>query len=461
MSVGLYDVIVIGGGAGGVPAAIRASQLGGRVALIECGNMGGLCMNKGCIPFGHMMLASNILRSLVLGKTMGLNFSGVSMNYAALTKRQDELIDFMRLGVRSTLKKNGVDIIEARGTIAGKGTVEANGKTISCKRIILATGAQWLEPDFPGADLEDVVKSDYLLSAQELPQRALLFGRSPWLIEIAQFLRRFGSHPILATPDKRILSKESKTITARLMKVLKNEGIDIKTQVEIAAATKEKDGLHVDTSSKDGREIVVIDKVITMDRVASLKNLGLKRIDLDEESPYLKVDSTMETGIKGVYAIGDLTGPQSVHYSHLASEGGIVAAENAMGKDAVVNSQTLTRVLFTQPEIACIGLTPKEAKDAGHDVLIGAAPCSMNPYGMILSENEGIIEVVAEKSLGEILGVHFIGTGAPEMAGQALMAIQLEATLEELSKTPFPHPTLSESLAEAARDALEKPIYLP
>lgn len=461
MTKEIYDVVVLGGGAGGTPAAIRTAQLGGRVAIIECENFGGQCMNKGCIPFGHMMVASSILGSLTLAKDMGLGFTGITKNFPAFIKRQDELIAFMREGVKGTLKKNKVEIFEGRGRIAGKDKVEINGKTISFKNIILATGGIWLKPDFPGADLEDVVNSDYLLNAEKLPQRVFLFGRSPWLIEIAQFLNRFGSQTVLAAQDDTILSGESKTIVARLRKVLKDEGIGIKTKAEIVNVSKKKDGLHIDLSSKDGRETIAADRIITLERCASLKDLGLKNINIEEDSQYIKVNNKMETGIKGVYAIGDLTGPQSQHYSHLAFKKGITAAENAMGKDAVINPRTFTRILFTQPEVACVGLTPKEAKNAGHDVVVGAAPFGMNPYGMILSENEGIVEVVAEKRYGEILGAHFIGTAASEMVGQAVLAIQMEATIDELSKVPFPHPTLSESLAEAASDALGKPIYLP
>jgi len=461
MTEEIYDIIVLGGGAGGVPAAIRAAQLGGNVAIIERRDFGGQCMNRGCIPFGHMMVASNIVGSLTLGKDMGLTFQEATIDYPTLRKRQDELIAFMRQGVTSTLKKNKVEIYEGKGRIMGKGKVIVNSATLSYKNIILSTGAQWQEPTFPGADLEEVVNTDSLLTADKLPKRVLLFGQSPWLIEIAQFLHRFGSQVILATPEETILSGESKAIITRLRKVLKNEGIDIKTQAEILALTKKKDGLYVDLHAKDDRETVIVDNVITLERTAALDDLGLKSINLDDNSPYLTVNNKMETEIEGVYAIGDLTGHQSQHYSHLASDMGIIDAENAMGKDAFFNPKTTTRILFTQPEVACVGLTPKEAKNEGYDVIVGSAPLSMNPFGMILSENEGIIEVVADKKYGEILGVHLIGTAASEMAGQAVLAIQMEASLDDLDKTPFPHPTLSESLAEAARDALGKPIYLP
>ncbi|UCH08242.1 MAG: NAD(P)/FAD-dependent oxidoreductase, partial [Deltaproteobacteria bacterium] len=261
-----YDIIVLGGGAGGVPAAIRAAQLGGKVAIIESRDFGGQCMNRGCIPFGHMMVASNIVGSLSLGKDMGLTFQEIPIDYPTLQKRQNELIAFMRQGVTSTLKKNKVEIIEGKGKIVGKGKVIVNSTTLSYKNIILAAGAQWQKPTFPGADLEEIVNTDSLLTADKLPKRVLLFGPSPWFIEIAQFLHRFGSQVILATPEETILSGESKAIITRLRKVLKNEGVDIKVQAEILAAMKKKNGLYVDLNAKDVRETVVVDRVITIER---------------------------------------------------------------------------------------------------------------------------------------------------------------------------------------------------
>jgi len=456
-----YDVIVLGGGAGGVPAAIRAAQLGGRVAIIENRDFGGQCMNRGCIPFGHMMLASGILKSLSLGKEMGLDVPDVHSDYQTLIRRQDELIEFMRQGVKSTLKKNRVEIFEGTGRIAGRKTIEVNGKNISFKKLILATGAAWEMPTFPGAELEDVVTTDALLLVEKAPKRTLLYGVSPWLIEIAQFLTRFGSKVVLATPEEGILSTESKAVVTRLRKVLRGEGITIKAQASIVRAERTKGGLSVEVSSKDGLESMVVDAVVTLERVPALKGIGLSSINLGEDSRCLAVNERMETSVQGVYAIGDLTAPSEQHYSHRAAEMGIVAAENAMGGEAAVNNRTITRVLFTQPEVASVGLGAKEARQQGYGVVVGSAPLSMNPFGMILAENEGIIEVVADKRYGEILGVHMIGTAASEMVGQAVLAIQMEATLEELDKTPFPHPTLSESFAEAARDALGKPIYLP
>lgn len=456
----IKDVVVMGGGAGGVTAAIRAAQLGGQVVLIEHEQLGGLCMNRGCIPFGHMMVACEILGSIALGKDMGLDCIGVSKDYCALIRRQNRMIKLMRGGIKASLEKRGVEIIEGKGRIAGKGKIEVNGTTIFHKNIILATGANWVKPDFPGADLEEVINSDDLLKAEKIPARVLIDGRSPWAIEIAQFLHRFGSRVLLVTHEKTILTNESRTVSSRLTKCLKDEGIGIGARALITGATKDKDGLHVELKSKDGPEALVVDKIMNIDRAASLKGLGLNSINLDEDAPFLEVNNRMETGIEGVYAIGDLTVPLSKHYSHLSSEGGVIAAENAMGLDSTINSIALSRILFTQPQVACVGLTPKEAEEAGYDVMVGEAPYSMNPFGTITSE-KGSVEVVAERNYGELLGASFIGRGACELAGQAVLAIRMEVTAEELSRASFPHPTLSESLAEAARDALGKPIYLP
>jgi dihydrolipoamide dehydrogenase len=456
-----YDVIVLGGGAGGVPAAIRASQLGGKVAIIEQREFGGQCMNRGCIPFGHMMLASAIVKNLSLGKEMGLRVPDVTTDYPSLIKRQDDLIEFMRQGVKSTLKKNNVEIFEGTGTITGQGTLKVNGEILSFKKLIIATGTAWKMLSFPGVQLEGVMNTDALFTANKIPKRVLLFGMSPWLIEIAQFLTRFGSRVTLATPESSILSAESRAIISRLRKVLRVEGTTIKVQAAIANVEQKEGELAVQVVAKDGTEKIVVDSLLTLERSPGLKGIGLSAINLDDESPYISVNERMETSIEGIYAIGDLSLPSEFHFSHRAAQTGIIAAENAMGRDTFLNPRTLVRVLFTQPEVASVGMSVKEAHDQGYETIVGSAPLSMNPYGMILAENEGLIEIIADKQYGEILGVHIIGTAASEMIGQALLAIQLEATLEELDKTPFPHPTLSESLAEAARDALGNPIYLP
>jgi dihydrolipoamide dehydrogenase len=242
----------------------------------------------------------------------------------------------------------------------------------------------------------------------------------------------YPRHPL----EQRALKGEQ-GIATRLRKVLIDEGIEIETQATIKKVTKQEDGLTVELSAKEGLKEVVVDRIVTLERAAALKGIGLKTIGLDEESSFLAVNEKTETTVEGIYAIGDLTAPPEQHYSHRAAEMGIVAAENAMGKGTSLNPRTLSRVLFTHPEVASVGLTPKEARGNGYEVIVGAAPLSMNPLGMIRAEDEGIVEVVADKSYGEILGVHLIGTAVSEMIGEALMAIQTEATVETLVPPPF------------------------
>ena len=456
-----YDVIVVGGGAGGVAAAIRSAQLGAKVAVVEENKLGGFCMNSGCVPFGHMMVASRILGDLALAKDMGIVCSSVSKDVATLLNRQKELIAFMQQGVKTLFSKRKIALIAGRGELSGPGRVEAAGKTFSAKAVILAAGARWLKPDFPGSDLPEVVDSGYVLTEKEPCKRCLVYGGGPWSVEIAQYLNRFGSQVWVVTHDDSLLHEESKAVRSRLAKALQTQGINTITGAKGLGLKKKSSGVEASMTVKDKEQSLQVDLVIAIRRTAAVKDLGLETVGLDVKPGFIQVNERMETGVKGLYAIGDLTGPEKKHYSHAASSAGLVAAENAMGVNRVFDERAVARVIFTSPQIATVGVTGKEAKGMGYEVVTGAAPLSMNTFGMMTAQTDGLVEVVADKRYGEILGVHIIGDNACEMIGQAVLAIQQEMTLEELAQTTFPHPTLSESIAEAARDALGQAIYLP
>ena len=282
-----YDVIVVGGGAGGVAAAIRAAQLGGKVAVVEGNKLGGLCMNSGCVPFGHMMVASRILGDLALAKDMGITCSGVSKDVSTLLNRQRELIAFMQQGVKTIFSKRKITLVTGRGKLSGPGRVEVNGKTLSAKAIILAAGAQWLKPEFPGSDLPQVVNSEYLLSAKELPKRCLVYGGGPWSIEIAQFLNRFGSQVYLVAQEEALLQDESKTIRSRLAKALQTQGIHMVTGAKNLALKKKSAGVEAVMAVRDKEEAIETDLVIVLRRSAALKDLGLETVGLDEKAEFL------------------------------------------------------------------------------------------------------------------------------------------------------------------------------
>ena len=461
MTGSIFDVVVLGGGPGGVAAAIRASQLGGKVAIVEKNDLGGLCMNRACVPFGHSMAVAGILKDLTLAREMGVTCSGVQADYAKTKKRQDALVAFMRQGVAAMLRKNQVELIRGQGTVTGPQTLDVGGTPVSFGKLILATGGNWVLPGIPQSDSGSIINSGDLLRMDELPRRAVLFGESPWKIQLAQFLHFFGSEVTLIADEKTLLPGESKAISARLMKALRNDGLTIKTECSIKAVERNGDDLKVNLQANGDSEDLIVDRVISLTRGVTTHGLGLECLGLESSVGAVRVNSKMETGAPGVYAVGDITKPALLQYSHGASEEGIAAAENAMGREVHIDPSARPRVLFTRPEVACVGLTGKQAKESGYGVALGAAPLSMNALGMIMKENEGLVEVVADQGSGRILGVHIVGRGAHEIIGQGVLAIRMGTDLEQLAAAPFPHPSLSESLAEAARDALGRPIYLP
>jgi len=456
-----FDVLVLGGGAGGVAAAVRAAQLGGHVAVVEPRYLGGFCVNRGCIPFGYTLAATRILGDLLFGKDLGIHYSGRALDSATHARKRAELISFLRQGIATLLKKHNIELIPGRGRLGEPGKVDVRGEVFSGSKIILATGAGRFKPETAGIDAKNVSSSDILLTIQEQPGSCLLLGDNPKIIEIAQILQRLGSHVWVATEEKALLHDESKAIRTRITKALRKNGINVLTRSRVLSSDRSSKGLQCILKVKDREERITVDRVIRLQRDAGLAELGLEAAGLKGDKDVVEVNERMETGVDGIYAIGDLTTPEDRRYSHLASAGGIVAAENAMGLETCIDHRTVSRVAFTQPQVACVGLTEPEARKRGYDVITGTAPLTLNPFGMLTAQSEGIVEVVADKQKGEIVGIHILGETAGEMAAQAVLTIQLEATLEDLNKTTFPHPTLSESLAEAARDCLGRPIYLP
>jgi dihydrolipoamide dehydrogenase len=299
------------------------------------------------------------------------------------------------------------------------------------------------------------------LTSRKRPRSCLLLGDNPKVIEIAQILQRLGSQVWLATEEKSLLHSESKTIRTRLTKALRNDGITVLTRSRVLSSERTGKGLQCILKVKDQEKRISVDRVIRLKRDTGLAELGLEAVGVKGEEGIVDVNERMETPANGIYAIGDLAAPEDRRYSHLASAGGIIAAENAMGLERRLDRRTVSRVAFTQPQMAAVGLTESEAKRGGFEVITSSAPLAMNPFGMLTAQTEGIVEVVANEQNGGILGIHILGESAGEMAAQAVLAIQLEATLEDLAGTTHPHPTLSESLTEAARDCLGRPIYLP
>jgi len=456
-----HDLIVVGGGAGGTATALRAAQLGGKVALIEKNHLGGFCMNRGCIPFSHMAIASDYLHKIsTLAREMGIEAGSPKLNLSVLNRRQDELIKGMREGIRGLLTKSSVNLISGDAQFVEPHTVIVAGQEFTAENIVIATGSKWASPRFEGRFRDRVFDGDYVLSLRKVSETLLIYSDNPFSLQAAQFLARNGATVYLVTTKRRLLYWESKTISSRITKILREQGIHVLTGTSVASCANKRNGLEVTVVSNGEEKAIVVDKLIYMKKVADFEELGLDRIGLQADD-YLEVNERMETSVRGVYAVGDVAAPEQLHYSHLASAGGLVAAQNCMGRTSYLDHRSLPRILYTTPQIACIGLSPKDAKARGYKILTGMAPLNMNPFGMIMFQVYGLIELIADKDYGEILGINMIGDEVCEMAGEAVLAIQLEATVDDLASALFPHPTLSESLSEAARDCLGATLYIP
>jgi dihydrolipoamide dehydrogenase len=448
-----YDVIVVGGGAGGVAAAIRSAQLGAKVAVVEANKLGGLCMNRGCVPFGHMMVASNILADLALAKDMGIVCSGISKNLSTLFNRQRELITFMQQGVKTIFSKRKITLVTGKGKLSGAGKVDVDGKRLSAKAIILAAGAQWLKPDFEGSDLPQVVNSDYLLTATELPKRCLLYGGGAWSMKIAQFLNRFGWQVWLVTQEEGLLHDESKSIRSRLAKALQTQGITIITGAKNLVLKKKSAGVEAVMAVKDKVESLEVDLVVALDRVAAVKEQGLETVGHDEKPELLRVNERMETGVKGLFANCDLTARRG-NTSPMSPLPAARKAENAM-VNRVFNERTLTRSP-SQTSGRRVGLTGKEAKPR-------ATKCcrrsSSHEYAGMMTADGRVGGGRRTRATARSWESTSSGTACEMIGGSAGHSAGDDSG--GTGSTTFPHPTLSESVAEAARDALGASIYLP
>ncbi|MFH1135909.1 MAG: dihydrolipoyl dehydrogenase [Pseudomonadota bacterium] len=454
----MYDVVVIGGGPGGYAAAIRTAQLGGRAALVEAGAMGGACVNVGCIPTKVWHRAAYLLTYLKSGGDFGVNARFEGLDLGALKARKDGVAGDIRMGMEGLLANNGVETILGRAVLKGPGQVLVEGKTLEAGKIILAVGGAMAFPDIPG--LEDAaLTSSQALDLTSLPSSILVPGGGPIETELAAFLQVFGVKVILAEPGRRILPLEDSDISQRVSQGLRELGVEILTRAELKSVAPAGSGYDAVLAGSADRTVNV-DKILVAGRKPNTSGLGLENlgIKLNPEGG-IKVDDRLETSAKGVFAIGDCTGGWML--SHAASAMAVIAAENALGASRKFPFHLVPRVVWTIPEVGAVGLSEEEAEKAGRQVETGSFPYGINGLAMARNEMAGEVKVVFDPEFGEILGVHIVGAGATELVGEAVLAMQLECTVKELASGFRAHPTFSETVVDAARDALGWALYLP
>ncbi|OQY43560.1 MAG: dihydrolipoamide dehydrogenase, partial [Desulfobacteraceae bacterium 4572_87] len=431
-----YDVIVIGGGPGGYAASIRASQLGGKVALIEAAEIGGTCVNRGCIPSKVWLGAADLLKKIKNAHEFGIKASVESLDLAAIVSRKSGVANDIRMGMGGLLGNNGVEVITGRAVLTGPREVRVDDQTLEAKAIIVATGMT------------------------EPPDSILVWGSAgPIEVEMASLLNDFGCKVYLLAESRRILPMEDGDTSQRIAQSLREQGVEILPRYSLSEVQKSDVGYDCALEGPEAKTLSV-KKVLVSARKPNTARLGLEEAGVSQnDDGGIQIDDKLETTAKGIYAIGDATGGWML--SHAASSMAVVAAENAMGAVKVFPHHLIPRGIWTNPQVGSVGLSEEAAEDLGMDVEVGDFPYSINGLAMARGEMAGAVKVVTDAKFGAILGVHIVGSNATELVGEAVMAMQLEATVNELANSIRVHPTFSESVVDAARDAKNWALYLP
>jgi len=478
-----FDLVIIGGGPGGYVSAIKAAQLGIKTALVEKNKVGGTCLHQGCIPTKVLLYSADIYRKLLKAHEYGITFDKLGINYPQFHRRKESVVKRLFQGTQFLLKKNGVEVFEGEGQLTSANNVLVKKKgtdivELAAKNVILSTGSVPLIPSTIPCDGKYVLTSDDILLQEEIPKSIIIAGAGAVGIEFAYLFNILGSKVTIVELLDDVLPAEDKEIRATLRKLLTKRGVDILTntsleKVEVDNGVRVEIKSKIDTSrsptttenlvpfSEKEKEYLKADcLLLALGRTPALTNLGIERFSLSFKGKYLQTNEVMETSQKGLYAIGDITGPPLL--AHKASHEGLWAVSHIAGKETTpINYQNIPRVTYCSPQVASAGLTQEEAESKGHKIKVGKFPLIANSKAVIDGEYEdGFVKIIADEKYGEILGVHAIGPNVGELMWGVSLTTLLEGTASELSNNIYPHPTLSEAILEAAHAVVDKAIHL-
>ncbi len=453
-----FDVTVIGSGPGGYIAAIRASQLGFKVGIVERDKLGGVCLNWGCIPSKALLKSAQMLNELKKTEEFGISVKDVQFDFAKIIQRSRGVSDRVSKGVEYLMKKNKIEVIKGTAKLTGKNLVEISndGKvtdTIKTKNVILATGAR--AKSIPGVNIDRkrIITSSEAMTLSDLPKSMVIIGAGAIGIEFAYFYNALGTKIIVIEMLPSILPVEDKEITKILESSLKKSGIEIFTATK-TEAVKVSDKVTVTVSDKEGKKFDVVGDVALMavGVQANTEGLGLEAVGVKTDRGFIAVNEFMQTSTTGIYAIGDVSGPPLL--AHVASHEGVVAANHIAGKAKHgIDKNNVPSCTYCQPQVASVGMTEEAAIAKGYKVKVGRFPFRPLGKAMATGETEGTVKLVFDEKYGELLGAHIIGSEATEMISELGMAKALETTWEEIFNTMHAHPTLSEAVMEAAGEA--------
>ena len=455
------EVVVIGAGPGGYVAAIRLSQLNKKVVLVDNDKLGGICLNYGCIPSKAMIYASEFLDKIKKSDKMGIKTGKVTMDFRKMQEWKDGIISKLNKGIDALCEENNVIVVKGTAFFEKSNRIKIsndhNISFIDFEKAIIAVGSKPVElPNFK-FDAKKIISSKEALNLEEIPKNLVVIGGGYVGLELGTVYAQLGSKVYVVEMEKQILPGFDKSIVNVLQKNLEKLGIEVYNN---SKAEKIENNKVVIKSKKDGEKLLDADKIlVAVGRRPNTKNLGLEntKVKLDK-GDFIMVDNNLRTNNKNIYAIGDVsTGPMLAHKA--SRQGKFVAEVIAGNKDSYENI-VVPAVIFTDPEIATVGFSEKEAKDKGIEIKIGKFPFSVSSRAMTRNKTEGFVKVIANKKNGKILGVQIIGSEASNLISEAALAIKMNATLDDLALTIHPHPTLSESLMEAAEATMGKAIHI-
>ena len=459
-----YDIVVIGSGPGGYVTAIRASQLGFKTALIEKENLGGVCLNWGCIPTKALLKSAQVFDYLKHSKDYGINIKEYDKDFNAVVNRSRNIANDMSKGVNFLMKKNKIDVIEGFGKIMPnkivKVTNEKMTQDIKGKNIILATGARSREiPSIP-KDGKKIFGYREAMTLKKQPKSIIIVGSGAIGVEFAYFYNSMGSKVTLIEYLDRVVPVEDHEISKQLQKSFQKNGIDVMTNSEVISVEKNSKGISAKVLNNKKEHEIKADVLLSAVGIKSnIEEIGLEETGIAVDKDKIIVNDFYQTNIPGYYAIGDITKGQAL--AHVASAEGIVCVEKIAGKDVEpIDYNNVPGCTYCSPEIASVGLTENQAKEKGYEIRVGRFPFSASGKAKASGNDEGFVKVIFDKKYGEWLGCHMIGLGVTDMIAEAVLGRKLETTGEEVLKTIHPHPTMSEALLEAVADAYGEVIHL-
>ena len=445
-----FDVIVIGAGPGGYVAAIRCAMLGLKTAVVEASDCGGTCLNRGCIPTKALLHPSEIYETMAKEAAgIGVHADNLSVDYSEVYKFKEQVVKRMSGGVEKLLKARKVTIIKGKATLTGAHSMDVDGKEYTSDKVILATGAEPARIPIPGIDGEGVLNSNGVLACDKLPDKVVIIGGGVIGIEFATLYNSFGKDVVIVEALPRIMSTMDEDASAVMSDILTGKGVEIHVNAKV---TEIKEGPFVvyDENGKIGEasgDMVIV----AIGRRPVTKDIGLEAAGVRvSDKGFVEVNDMLQTSVPNIYAIGDITG--KVQLAHVASAQGCVAAANCAGGNKTMAYNIVPSVIYSNPEVAAVGLTEAEAKAKGMNVNTGFFSTAGNGRSVILGSTNGFVKLVTESATGEILGATIVAPHASDMIAEIATAMKAEATVEEIADTVHPHPSVSEIIMEAAHD---------